>query len=148
VAWVVLARLFGQELAPTRQWVVVATACVVISAGLALVFPTIAWYRGFSGVLHALFFAGATAWLLQTIARGALQSPRPLWLPAALVCGGWIKVFLEQPLAGATPYAEWLGAMTVPQAHLLGAACGAILGVLFGRAGVSARRAGAPEQRE
>jgi membrane associated rhomboid family serine protease len=54
-----------------------------------------------------------------------------LWLPSALFFGGWIKVVLEQPGGAATPYAEWLGAGVVAQAHLFGAACGTVLGLLF-----------------
>jgi membrane associated rhomboid family serine protease len=56
---------------------------------------------------------------------------RRLWLPAALFFGGWIKVAFEQPGGARTPYAEWLGAGTVPQAHLIGAICGTLLGLLF-----------------
>jgi membrane associated rhomboid family serine protease len=48
------------------------------------------------------------------------------------VAGGAIKVALEQPGGSATPYADWLGAGTVPQAHLAGALTGALLGVIFG----------------
>jgi len=133
VAWVIVARLFAQELAPARQLCVVLVAALVVGLGLALVWRQIEWYRGFSGVLHALFFAGATAWLLQAYAARATRNPGALWLPAALAAGGWIKVWMEQPAAGTTPFAEWLGAATVPQAHLLGAVCGTAFGLVFAR---------------
>src|SRR5882724_5161489 len=130
-AWFIVARLFGQELTPVRQVVVVLGAGVAISAGLALVYPQLDWYRGFSGVLHALFFAGATAWLTRTLTVRESRNVGALWLPGALVLGGWVKVLLEQPAAAATPYATWLGATTVPQAHLLGAACGTLVGLFL-----------------
>jgi rhomboid family GlyGly-CTERM serine protease len=129
-AWCVVARLYAPELPPLRQaWVLVVSA-LAISIGLTTLHPTIAWYRGFSGVLHALFFAGGLAWLLAAL-RGP-RSVRALWLPVVLVLGGAIKVIAEQPVGSSTPFAEWLGAGTVPQAHLLGALTGALLGVLRG----------------
>jgi len=146
VAWFVVARLFAPELPPLRQLVALVSASVAIGIGLAIAFPAVDWYRGFSGVLHALFFAGATAWLLAMLARRESRSLRMLWLPGALIVGGWIKVLLEQPPAGAVSYAEWLGAATVPQAHLLGAAWGVLLGAVFARA--SGAAAAVREQHE
>lgn len=130
-AWVLLARLFEPVLDVRRQWLCLAIAAAVISLGLAALYPAIAWYRGASGLLHALYFAGATAaW------RGAARSPRHwpalLWATALLV-GGWAKVALEWPSGGATPYAAWLGSTVVPQAHLLGALGGTGGSVLLGR---------------
>lgn len=144
-AWFVVARLFADELAPLRQFLVVLLAAVVISVGLAIAYARIEWYRGFSGVLHALFFAGATTWLGQALAHEQSRRLAALWLPGALVVGGWIKVALEQPASTATPFAAWLGAATVPQAHLLGAACGTLLGLVFVRSAALAR---ARNQRE
>src|SRR5882672_1100655 len=148
-AWFIVARLFAQELTPARQVLVVLGAGVAISAGLALAYPQIDWYRGFSGVLHALFFAGATAWLTRTLSVRESRNVGALWLPGALALGGWVKVLLEQPAAGATPYASWLGATTVPQAHLLGAACGTVVGLFLTlRSGGSAALARAPQESE
>jgi rhomboid family GlyGly-CTERM serine protease len=130
-AWVVLARLFAPELDARRQALCMLLAALFVSAALALVCPEIAWYRGASGVLHALYFAGATAML-----RAALSAPRralPLAFAAALVAGGWIKVALEIPRGALTPYADWLGAPTVPQAHLAGAVIATLLVSLFSR---------------
>lgn len=131
VAWWLVARLFGADLDVRRQLAALAAGASAIGAGLATLHPAIDWYRGFSGVLHALYFAGATCWLANALARPDARTLRALWLPAALALGGWIKVVLEQPAASATPYADWLGATTVPQAHLLGAAAGTLVGIAF-----------------
>ena len=127
LALLIVARLFASELEARRQTAVLLTAAFAISAALAQLWPGIAWYRGLSGVVHALFFAGATMWLASTQPRDT----RGLWLPAALFFGGWIKVALEQPTGDVLPHAEWLGAAVVPQAHLIGAACGTALGLAF-----------------
>jgi rhomboid family GlyGly-CTERM serine protease len=131
VAWIVVARLFAPELTGWRQPLVLLVAALVIALSLALLHPGILWYRGFSGALHGVFFAGATCWLL-TLLRGGERHWRALWLPLLLVAGGWIKVLAEQPGGSLTPHAEWLGAATVPQAHLAGALAGSSLGLLFG----------------
>jgi rhomboid family GlyGly-CTERM serine protease len=126
-ALVIVARLFAPDLTPRQQLLVLALAALAISAALALLLPQIAWYRGLSGVLHALFFAGATKWLLEAQPRTA----RTLALPLVLVLGGWIKVVSEQPRGDVLPHVDWLGAAVVPQAHLTGALVGSALGVLF-----------------
>jgi rhomboid family GlyGly-CTERM serine protease len=127
LALLVVARLFAPDLSARRQLSVLLVAAFAISLALAAFYPRIAWYRGLSGVLHALFFAGSAAWLM----RPGPRSLRTLWLPAALYFGGWVKVALEQPAGDALPHADWLGAAVVPQAHLIGAACGSVLGLAF-----------------
>ena len=124
--WIV-ARLYAPDLDAWRQSLALLVSALAISAALAGLYPVIDWYRGLSGALHGLFFAGAAKWLLAERPR----SLRRLWIPAALFAGGWIKVALEQPSGATTPHADWLGAAIVPQAHLVGAACGTLLGVLF-----------------
>lgn len=124
--WIV-ARLFAPDLSVTRQWIALIVAALAISVGLALIYPSITWYRGLSGALHGVYFAGSMVWLLKARPRRFKQ----LWLPAVLFAGGWIKVVLEQPGGATTPYEEWLGAGVVPQAHLIGAACGTGFGLLF-----------------
>jgi rhomboid family GlyGly-CTERM serine protease len=126
-ALIIVARLFARDLDATRQGVVMAISAIVIGIGLATAYRGIDWYRGLSGVIHALFFAGAAAWL---VSERSLDL-RKLWLPAALFVGGWIKVLFEQPRGDLLPHAEWLGAAVVPQAHLIGAACGTALGLRF-----------------
>ena len=127
VALWVVARLFAPDLNASRQLIALLAAALAISACLAVLYPSIVWYRGLSGALHGLFFAGAAIWLIKARPRKF----RELWLPSALFFGGWIKVALEQPGGSTTPYAEWLGAGVVPQAHLVGAACGTLLGLVF-----------------
>jgi rhomboid family GlyGly-CTERM serine protease len=126
-ALLIVARLFAPDLSAPRQMVILLSASLMISLGLAALAPGILWYRGLSGVLHALFFAGAAKWLLSVRQR----TVRALWLPAALFVGGWIKIALEQPAGDALPYADWLGAAVVPQAHLIGAACGSAFGLVL-----------------
>jgi len=127
LALLIVARLFAPDLNARRQVTVLLAAAMTISVGLAVIYPAIAWYRGLSGVVHALFFAGATLWL----ANARTWNARALWLPIALLIGGWAKVLLEQPTGELLPQAEWLGAAVVPQAHLIGAVCGTVLGLTF-----------------
>jgi rhomboid family GlyGly-CTERM serine protease len=129
VAWIVLARLFEPLLDARRQLVCLAVSAAVVSIALAVLWPSIAWYRGASGVLHALFFAGTAATLSiawQRQRRWALLSA------AALLAGGAIKLALELPRDGSLPYMQWLGSAIVPQAHLIGAVVGSGIGLLFG----------------
>lgn len=142
-AWWLVARLFGAELPARRQALAALVALAAVDAGLVLLYPAIAWYRGASGVLHGLFFAGATAWLL-----GALRTRRAPWWPALLLAGATVKLVIEQPATSLTPYAGWLEAPTVPQAHWLGAVGGTLAGLAF--AWRDRQRAGAhgPERNE
>jgi rhomboid family GlyGly-CTERM serine protease len=129
-ALVVVARLYSEDLDARLQALTLVLSAAAITAMLSGVYPAIAWYRGLSGALHGLFFAGAATWLISERPRDV----RRLWLPVLLLVGGWLKVMLEQPGGASTPYAGWLGAPVVPQAHLAGAACGTALGALFAAA--------------
>jgi rhomboid family GlyGly-CTERM serine protease len=133
VAWVLLARLFDRELGVARQCVTAVLAAIGISVMLALLQPGIAWFRGASGVLHALFFAGCATWLRRAVRAPSESRLRETLLPLALFAGGWIKLALEQPLEAELPFSQWLGAPTVPQAHLFGAMWGTVLGALWNR---------------
>ena len=132
-AWLLVARVFERELGVARQCVAVLLTAVGISVLLALFVPAIAWYRGASGLLHGLFFAGCTTWLCQAVRAPSAQRLRAVWLPLVLFAGGWIKLALEQPQTATLPFSHWLGAATVPQAHLIGALCGTVLGALWAR---------------
>ena len=135
IAWVLIARLFDRELGVARQCVAAVLAAIGISVMLALLHPGIAWYRGASGVLHALFFAGCATWLRRAVQAPSASRLGETLLPLALFAGGWIKLALEQPLEAELPFSQWLGAPTVPQAHLFGAMWGTVLGAVWIRAG-------------
>jgi rhomboid family GlyGly-CTERM serine protease len=131
VAWILLARLFDRELGVARQCVAAVLGAIGISVMLAILHPGIAWYRGASGVLHVLFFAGCATWLRRSVQAPAAARLRESLLPLALFAGGWIKLALEQPLESQLPFSQWLGTPTVPQAHLFGAMWGTVLGALW-----------------
>lgn len=122
VALLLLAQLFAGRLRPWEQWAVLAGAPLVISLVFWVAMPGLAWYRGLSGVLHALYFTGCVVWLLTT-------SGRARWLPIAALTGGVFKVLLEQPWDDSFPWADWLGGTVVPQAHLIGALAGTAAGL-------------------
>lgn len=140
LAWVLVARLFFRELDPLRQLQTLLLGAMAIGLALLSLWPTIGHYRGFSGVLHALYFAGAMTWWVEAL-RALKDSPalnfsslRPLLFPSALLLGGVLKVLLESPWSNAMPWLEWLGARSVPQAHAVGALAGLLSGVVFGLA--------------
>lgn len=122
VALLLLAQLFAGRLRPWEQWAVLAGAPLVISLVFWVAMPGLAWYRGLSGILHALYFTGCVVWLLTT-------SGRARWLPIAALTGGVFKVLLEQPWDDSFPWADWLGGAVVPQAHLIGALAGTAAGL-------------------
>lgn len=127
-AWLIVARLFAPDLGALDQAIVLFGGALAVAIGLAQLYPAIVWYRGLSGALHALFFAGASSWLGHAACAGLPRSRR-LWLPLAVLAVGWIKVALEQTSEGAVRYVSWLDADVVPQAHLLGAIAGTVYGV-------------------
>lgn len=122
VALLLLERLFEGRLRRLEQWIVLAVAPPAISLACWAALPQLVWYRGLSGTLHALFFAGCIVWL-------ATVGGRARWLPGMALAGGMIKVLLEQPWDAMFPFREWLGAAVVPQAHLFGALVGAAVGL-------------------
>lgn len=127
-AWLVLAHLFNPQLDARRQLLCLLAGGVFISVGLATYYPAIAWYRGASGSLHALYFAGACVTLVSAVRA---QDRSAALVALALLAGGWIKIAVERPGSAELPFAEWLGTATVPQAHLLGAAFGTAMGLLL-----------------
>ena len=121
VALMLLGRLFDERLKPGELWLVLGGAPVLISLVFWALLPELEWYRGLSGALHALYFAGCVVWLGDATGRGR-------WLPLAAVALGAIKVLAEQPWEASFPFREWLGAAVVPQAHLIGAVIGTAAG--------------------
>jgi len=124
VALLLLERLFDGRLRRSELWLLLLAAPLAISLVFWILLPGLGWYRGLSGALHAVYFAGCIAWI--TGAAG-----RQRWLPFAALASGAVKVLLEQPWDATFPFREWLGAAVVPQAHLVGALAGAAAGFLF-----------------
>lgn len=124
VALMLLGRLFDSRLKAGELWAILAGAPFLISLGFWLFLPELEWYRGLSGALHALYFAGCVIWLFDAAGRGR-------WLPLAALVLGAIKVLAEQPWDASFPFREWLGAAVVPQAHLIGAVIGTAAGFVF-----------------
>jgi rhomboid family GlyGly-CTERM serine protease len=122
VALILLTKLFAERLCAWEQWAVLLGAPLCISLVFWIAMPGLIWYRGLSGDLHALYFAGCVAWLMTSVGHAR-------WLPIAALVGGAIKVLLEQPWSETFPWANWLGAPVVPQAHLIGAFVGAAAGL-------------------
>jgi rhomboid family GlyGly-CTERM serine protease len=122
VALMLLARLFDARLKPGELWLVLGAAPVLISLAFWTLLPELQWYRGLSGALHALYFAGCVVWLGDA-------TDRSRWLPLAALALGAIKVLAEQPWDSSFPFREWLGAAVVPQAHLIGAGIGTAAGI-------------------
>lgn len=113
VALMLITRIFARWLGPRQEIAVLALCALGISLVFWLLLPELAWYRGLSGALHGLFFAGTVVWFASI--RG-----RARWLAAAVFLGGAAKVVFEQTWGGPLPYAAWLGGAVVPQAHLAG----------------------------
>ncbi|TFH48259.1 MAG: rhombosortase [Lysobacterales bacterium] len=124
VALLLLTQLFSDRLRAWEQWAVLLGTPVIISLVFWIAMPGLIWYRGLSGVLHAFYFAGCVVWLMAS-------SGRARWLPIAALAGGTIKVLFEQPWSETFPWANWLGAPVVPQAHLIGALVGTAAGLLL-----------------
>jgi rhomboid family GlyGly-CTERM serine protease len=126
VALVLIGRLFADRLRSRAFFGILGIAPVLISLLFLLALPELQWYRGLSGVLHALFFAGCVVWI-------AVTAGRARWLPVAALVGGTIKVLVEQPWDGSFPVHEVLRAAVVPQAHLIGALVGTAAGLVLRR---------------
>lgn len=113
--------LFGPLLRAAAWLTAAAASAAAVSAGLLWLAPHLAWYVGFSGVLHGLFVAGTVAaW--QAGDRGAL-----LLLAAVAAKLAW-----EQWQGAAAGTAALVGGAVVIDAHLYGAA-GGLLFVLLRR---------------
>lgn len=107
--------LFGHFIKP-RNWVWICLASTIgISAGMLLFNPELKWYVGLSGVLHAMFVAGAVV----SIRAGY----RAEWLLLAALTAKLAWEQLVGPLPGS---AEFAGGNVIVDAHLYGAISGLI----------------------
>jgi rhomboid family GlyGly-CTERM serine protease len=108
-----IGAIAGQSVRPREWWIVTVAGACGISLGLYFLAPSVTWYVGLSGVLHALLMAVALALLAERDWLG-------LWLIAGVVA----KILYEQ-LVGALPATQSLaGDSVIVQAHLYGAVCG------------------------
>lgn len=124
VALILLGYLFADRLRPSGFLAILFASPVVISLAFRLLLPELAWYRGLSDVLHALYFAGCVVWI-------ATASGRMRHLAIAALLAGTVKVLVEQPWDRSFPVHEILKIAVVPQAHLIGAVIGTAAGLLL-----------------
>lgn len=115
---VLVALLVAREYRQ-RDWLLVTVAGITgIDAGLWWLNPSLDWYVGLSGLLHAWFAAGVIA---------ALLARRPdAWLLFGLLAG---KLGLEQARGALPGSAVATGGAVVVDAHLYGALAGAFAGL-------------------
>jgi rhomboid family GlyGly-CTERM serine protease len=137
VALLLIGRLFWDRLRIIEVVTLLAASSILISLAFWATMTSLHWYRGLSGALHSVFFAGCVVWIATTRERGR-------WLPAAALAAGALKVLLEQPWDSSFPIREWLGGAVVPQAHLIGA----LVGIAAGLAMAKRRRQHEPEQEQ
>lgn len=111
--------LFARDYA-ARQWLaILAASTVAIDLGFLLFEPDLAWYVGFSGVLHGCMAAGLVAWL--RTGRDVLGVLVAVLFVAKLVWEHWF---------GALPFtAASISLPVIYQAHSYGAAGGALAGI-------------------
>lgn len=111
VAW-----LFGHDF-ERRAWLgILIASTVAVDLGFLVLEPRLAWYVGFSGVLHGLMAAGLLRWLLW-------QRDAVTVIVAVLFAG---KLVWEQ-VVGPLPFtAQTLAVPVVFEAHTYGAAGGVL----------------------
>jgi rhomboid family GlyGly-CTERM serine protease len=119
LVWLLVGPAFGPV-----QWIAVtAGSALLIDAGFWWLSPTLQWYVGLSGLLHAMLVAGAVAMI-----AGGNDSRTEALVLLLLVA---IKIAWEQ-FAGPLPGSEHTaGGPVVIDAHLYGAVAGAVSGGLI-----------------
>lgn len=118
-ALIFLRFLFGPFFS-SATWLT-ATLLIMPAIGLALLWtlPELQWYRGFSGVLHALAALALSA--------GPERHTR---LTRLLLAALWVKVLTEHVWGGAGAVERWIAAPVITQAHFFGV-CAAGAGALL-----------------
>ncbi|MGN6701731.1 MAG: rhombosortase [Burkholderiaceae bacterium] len=152
-------NLLGGALAVEALWfglpwwygpMLLPVACIGISGLLWWLCPELSWYAGLSGVLHALWSAGAVAGILRIPALGpvprAQEKARPLPVARQRVIAVAALVLLVAKLAIEARHgplsvtSAWLHAPVVYAAHRYGAAIGAVYALLVRLAVSGSRR--------
>jgi rhomboid family GlyGly-CTERM serine protease len=109
--------LFARDYSARGWFMIIGLSILGIDAGLWLLSSTTQWYVGSSGVLHGVLAAGTCAHLRRREADG--------WVLALLLIG---KLLYEQTL-GPLPLTS--GGAVIVDAHLYGAAAGAVAALLL-----------------
>lgn len=94
---------------------------VVVSGGLLVFVPELAWYRGFSGCLHGLVVFTA----MHNLVKEKSWSLMILGVVAA-------KLALETVVSPITGENSLIGGVVIPQSHWLGAVTGLAAGIAVG----------------
>ena len=116
VGLALVAALFAREF-DLRGWIVILVASTVaVDLGFLVFEPQLAWYVGFSGVLHGLMAAGLAAWLWRT--------PDAI---TGLVAGLFALKLGWEHMMGPLPFtASTLAVPVIHEAHTYGAIGGAV----------------------
>lgn len=111
LVWALACRYIAQH----EWWLALCLSAVMVSVGLILFNPDIQWYRGLSGILHALLVVSVLrARQLPILVRGVIL--------LTLV----MKVAFEQNQNGFWQSEQLIGAPVIADAHLYGLLGGVI----------------------
>lgn len=117
IVWGLFAREYR-----LREWLgILLASTAAIGAGFLILQPGLAWYVGFSGLLHGAMAAGLVAWLRHS--RDPLTALVGVLFIAKLA---WEHTHGALPFTGAT-----LSLPVVHEAHTYGAVGGTLAGVLL-----------------
>jgi rhomboid family GlyGly-CTERM serine protease len=110
---VLIWALFADDYDAVDWLIIVLSAALAISSGLWWLSPTVSWYVGASGVLHAIMAAG--------VARHLASRVWDRWI---LFAAGVFKLGLEQ----YQHHSGFGAALVVVDAHIYGATAGFLVG--------------------
>ncbi len=112
---VLLNVLFKNIFSPLQWFALILVSMSGIDLGLIIFNPEIAWYVGFSGVLHGIIAVVSLMLILNHGVKGA-----------GILILLLLKLIWEQ-LSGPLPGTEdWTGGAVITEAHLYGAISGGI----------------------